>query len=73
MANFWWDYFRLWKIALGTPDPASRKAYEQPATGAAVTLPDAIGDVRQDGLWSGGNRGLIRLRETSEFVDLSSV
>ncbi len=76
MANFaqaWWDYFRLWKLALGTPDPLSRRAYEKPDTGAAVTLPDAIGDIRQDGLWSGGSRGLIRLRDTNEFVDLSAV
>lgn len=70
--NMWWDYFRLWNYALGVKDPLSKKQDKNP-TGAAVSLPDAIQDIRQDGLWSGGSKGLIRLRDTNEFVDLSSV
>jgi hypothetical protein len=71
--NMWWDYFRLWQMALGVKDPLSKKADSIPLTGAGVSLPDAIQDIRQDGLWSGGSKGLIRLRDTNEFVDLSSV
>jgi intein/homing endonuclease len=69
----WWDYFRLWQYALGTKDPYSAKLDGQRLTGAGVSQPDAIPDIRQDGSFWGGGRGLIRLRDSNDFIDLSSV
>lgn len=69
----WWDYFRLWNYALGTPDPLSKREHDKQITGAGVSQPDAIPDIRQDGSFWGGSRGVIRLRDTNDFVDLSSV
>jgi len=72
MAN-WWDYFKLWQYALGTKDPLSQKDDDAPLTGAGISQPDAIPDIRQDGSFWGGGRGMIRLRDTNDFIDLSSV
>jgi hypothetical protein len=74
MANWnWWDYWKLWGYALGTPDPLSKRDQDKQITGAGVSQPDAIPDIRQDGSFWGGSRGMIRLRDSNDFVDLSSV
>ncbi len=69
----WWDVFRLWQYALGTKDPLSQRIKGKVFTGAGVSQPDAVPDIRQDGsFWSGG-RGQIRLRDSNDFIDLSTV
>lgn len=68
----WWDFYKLFTYAF-EPDPLQKRSDAQQATGAGVTQPDAIPDIRQDGSFWGGGRGLIRLRDTNDFVDLSSV
>jgi len=68
----WWDFYKLWTYSF-EPDPLEKKVDAQQATGAGVTQPDAIPDIRQDGSFWGGGRGVIRLRDTNDFVDLSSV
>lgn len=72
-ASNWWDYFKLWQYALGTKDPLSQRDDDTPLTGAGISQPDAIPDIRQDGSFWGGGRGMIRLRDTNDFIDLSSV
>lgn len=68
----WYDIFKLWTYSF-TQDPIEKRA-QQDIRGAGVTQPDAIPDIRQDGsFWGGGGRGLIKLRDTNDFVDLSSV
>jgi len=69
----WWDYFKLFQYALGTKDPLSAALDNKKLTGAGVSQPDAIPDIRQDGSFWGGSRGMIRLRDSNDFVDLSSV
>lgn len=68
----WWDIFKVFSYAL-TDDPLSKKD-NRSIFGAGVSQPDAIPDVRagQDGTWGGGG-GAIRLRDTNDFVDLSTV
>lgn len=68
----WWDFFKVFTYAF-TDDPLSKRDQRDMA-GAGVTQPDAIPDIRagQDGSWGGG-RGSIRLRDTNDFVDLSTV
>jgi len=68
---FWSDLFRVWNFAFRA-DPIEKQA-QKDIVGAGVTQPDAIPDIRQDGSFWGGGRGLIRLRDTNDFVDLSSV
>ena len=68
----WWDFFKLWSYAR-RDDPFSEKLRNRQLTGAGVTQPDAIPDIRQGGEFWGGSRGVIRLRESNDFVDLSSV
>lgn len=68
----WWDLYKLFTYSF-EPDPLSKRAQTQPPTGAGVTQPDAIPDIRQDGSYWGGGKGLIRLRDTNDFVDLSTV
>lgn len=54
-------------------DPYTRRERSKDIEGAGVTQPDAIPDIRADGsFWSGG-RGVIKLRDSSDFIDLSSV
>jgi hypothetical protein len=69
----WADFFKLWQYAIGTKDPYSARVDPKRLTGAGVSQPDAIPDIRQDGSFWGGGRGLIRLRDSNDFIDLSSV
>lgn len=67
----WWsDLFKIWTYSF-EKDPISQRT-EVP-TGAGVTQPDVIPDIRQDGSFWGGDKGTIRLRDSNDFIDLSSV
>jgi len=69
---FWADFYKYFTYAF-KPDPLSRKRAEKTLDGVGVTQPDAIPDIRADNWWGGGNRGQIRLRDSNDFIDLSSV
>lgn len=68
----WWDFFKVFQYAF-TDDPLSKRRHRD-LGGAGVSQPDAIPDIRsgQDG-GAGGGRGAVRLRDTNDFVDLSTV
>lgn len=67
----WWsDLFKLWTYSF-EKDPISQRTGD--FTGAGVTQPDVIPDIRQDGSFWGGGKGVIRLRDSNDFIDLSSV
>jgi intein/homing endonuclease len=72
MAPFWADMYKLFNFAY-RPDPISRKANQKAIDGVGVTQPDAIPDIRADNFWGGGSRGALRLRDSNDFIDLSSV
>ncbi len=65
----WWDYFKIFTYAF-TDDPLSKER-EKFISGAGVSQSGAIPDIRagQDGM--GG--GSVRLRDTTEFIDMSTV
>jgi hypothetical protein len=69
----WWDFFKVWTYAF-TDDPISRsraKGY----SGAGFSQSEAIPDNRSgmDGNFGSAGAGSIRLRDTNDFVDLSTV
>ena len=68
----WWDTFKLFTYA-SEEDPITKSNRAKEATGAGVIQPDAIPDVRQDGSYWGGGSSAIRLRDTNDFIDLSTV
>ena len=68
----WWDFFKVWTYAF-TEDPISRKRVRD-LTGAGISQIDAVPDMRSggdSGMGSGG--GAVRLRDTNDFIDLSTV
>lgn len=69
----WWDFFKVFSYAF-TDDPLTKRN-NRDLGGAGTSQPDAIPDIRgsQDGSWGGGGGGAIRLRDTNDFVDLSTV
>lgn len=68
----WYDMFKLWKMVT-TQDPFSRRNRLRDIEGSGIAQADAIPDLRADGsYWSGGS-GVIKLRDSSDFIDLSSV
>lgn len=69
---FWSDLYKLWTYAF-EKDPLSRRTDDSGISGAGVTQPEAIPDIRQDGSFWGGGKGLVRLRDTNDFIDLSTV
>lgn len=68
----WWDFFKVFSYAF-TDDPVTRKNNQDYAN-AGYSQPDAMPDIRagQEGSYGGGG-GAIRLRDTQDFVDLSTV
>lgn len=70
----WWDFYKLFYYSF-QKDPLDKKNKGQRLSGAGVTQPDAIPDIRnQDGsYWGSGGRGVIRLRDTNDFIDLSTI
>ena len=68
----WQDLFKIFTYSF-EPDPLSKESDPKKITGAGVTQPDAIPDIRQDGSYWGGGKGQIRLRDSNDFIDLSSI
>jgi hypothetical protein len=66
----WWDFYKLWTYQF-EKGPLERKDNNN-VSGAGVTVPDAMPDLRGE-LWSGGTRGQIRLHDSNDFIDLSTV
>lgn len=66
----WWDFFKLfsYSFAKGPMDQGGDQL-----SGAGVTTPDVIPNIRSDGSFWSGSKGLIRLRDSNDFIDLSSV
>ena len=67
----WWDFFKLFANA-GREDPRSLRQRTRHLTGAGVTQPDVVPDLRGGEFTSGGS-GVVRLRDSNDFIDLSSV
>lgn len=67
----WWEFFRVFTYAF-SDDPLSTKNRRDTFSGAGVSQLGAIPDLRgnNDGPTGGGS---VRLRDTNEFVDLSTV
>lgn len=68
----WWDIYRLFTYSF-EDDPLSKREKSKDLLGAGVSQPEAIPDIRQDGSMLGGGRGVIRLRDSNDFIDLTSV
>lgn len=66
------DLYKTWTYA-GELDPIRRREVNKDIEGAGVTVPDAIQDIRSSGEYWGASRGLIKLRDSNDFVDLSSI
>mgnify|MGYP000420365277 FL=1 len=68
----WADLYKTWQNQ-GKFDPIKRKyVTDDEIEGAGVSIPDAITDIRAAGQFGGGSNSL-RLRDTNEFVDLTSI
>lgn len=69
----WWDFYKLWNYSF-EQDPVSKRRRRRSRTpGSGTSQPEAIPDIRQDGSYWGGGQGLIRLRDSNDFIDLSTV
>lgn len=68
---YWGDILKFFSLAFQS-DPISRKRAAKGIDGVAITQPD-IPDIRADNWWGGGNKGHLRLRDSNDFIDLSSV
>jgi hypothetical protein len=69
--GLWSDLFRVFSYAF-SQDPVGREHDTRELSGAGITQPDAIPDIRQDGTYFGDRSG-IRLRDSNDFIDLSTV
>ena len=67
----WYDIFKIFTHAF-TDDPLSKRSHRD-LTGAGVSQVDAIPDIRAGGDGAGGAGGSVRLRDTNDFVDLSTI
>jgi len=68
----WWDFYKLWTYQF-EKGPIERRGYESSqATGAGITVPDAMPDLRGEP-WNAGSKGQIRLYDSNDFIDLSTV
>lgn len=67
----WYDFYKIFSYAF-TEDPLTKQSNRN-LGGAGISQPDAIPDIRsgQDGM--SGGRGSIRLRDTNDMIDLSTV
>jgi hypothetical protein len=71
MPESWSDIFKLFTYAF--TKNALEKRGDKYLTGAGVRSADAIPDIRADGSYWGGGRGVVALRDTKDFLDLSTV
>lgn len=68
----WYDIFKLWKFVRET-DPYDRRRRRDFEIGGVMDA-SQIPNLRQDTGYGGGNRStMIRLRDTTDFIELSSV
>lgn len=68
----WWDFYKLWTYQF-EKGPIERRGFENSqATGAGITVPDAMPDLRGEP-WNAGSKGQIRLYDSNDFIDLSTV
>lgn len=65
----WWDFYRLWTYQF-EKGPLERLDNRN-LTGAGVTVPDAMPDLRNDAF--GDARTQVRLHDSNDFIDLSTV
>ena len=65
----WWDFYRLWTYQF-EKGPLERLDNRN-LTGAGVVVPDAMPDLRSDAF--GDSRSQIRLHDSNDFIDLSTV
>jgi hypothetical protein len=68
----WWDFYKLWTYQFERGPIEKRSFNNSQLTGAGVTVPDAMPDLRGE-LWNGGTKGQIRLHDSNDFIDLSTV
>lgn len=69
----WADFFKTYSYAF-TSDPLSKTLNTADVVGAGISAPDSIPTLSPDGsFWSGSDSRLIRLRESNDFIDLSTV
>lgn len=67
----WWEIFKIWTYAF-TDDPLSGTNNRDFEIGG-TSQPEGIPDIRQGGAFGSGGGGSVRLRDTNDFVDLSTV
>ena len=65
----WWDFYKLWTYQF-EKGPIERLDGAQ-VTGAGVVVPDAMPDLRGDAY--GTNQTQLRLYDSNDFIDLSTV
>ena len=65
----WWDFYKLWTYQF-EKGPIERLDTAQ-VTGAGVVVPDAMPDLRGDSF--GLTQSQIRLHDSNDFIDLSTV
>lgn len=70
---FWSDLAKIFTYAYET-DALARATQASQFTGAGIPYANMVPNIGQDGsFWGGQSRGLISLRDTGEYIDLSSV
>lgn len=68
----WANLFKIFNFAF-EQDPVSKKSKNKERRGAGFSHPDAQPHIRPDGSFSGGERALLPLRDSNDFIDLSTV
>lgn len=69
----WADFFKTYQYAF-TGDPLDKTLNTKDVVGAGISSPDSIPSMSPDGsFWGGADSRVVRLRETNDFIDLSTV
>lgn len=66
----WWDFFKIFNYAF-TDDPLAERDRKD-LSGAGISQPDAF-ELKPNSDGISGSRGSVQLRDTQDFVDLSTV
>ena len=66
----WSDIYKLFSYAF-TKNPLEKRGEKYTSVG--VRTPESIPDVNADGSFWGGGKGVVRLRDSNDFLDLSTV